>query len=110
MKRGSDDATSGLLRAVQASFAMPVAIEEVRCRAWASATFVGARHELSLRIEGEQADEAASSFVAGLNTAEFPLKGHIVADMHLASQERGTACGGEGFVRLRIEALTVEDG
>jgi hypothetical protein len=30
--------------------------------------------------------------------------------MHLASQERGTACGGEAFVRLRIEALTVEDG
>jgi hypothetical protein len=109
MRSAGHDATSGLLRAVRASFAMPVALEEVRSRAWASATFMGARHELSLRVEGEQAEEAASSFVAGLGTAEFPLKGHIVADMHLASQERGTACGGEPFVRLRIEALTVED-
>jgi hypothetical protein len=109
MKAAAHDATSGLLRAVQASFAMPVALEEVRSRAWASATFVGARHELSLRLEGSKADEAAKDFVAGLAAAEFPLKGHIVADMHVTAEERGTAPGGEPYVRLRIEALTVED-
>lgn len=109
MKPVAHDATSGLLRAVQTSFPLPVTLEEVSSRAWASATFVGARHEISLRLEGDQADEAAKDFVAGLAATEFPLRGHIVADMHLAAEERGTAPDGRPFVRLRIEALTVED-
>lgn len=109
MRPAAQDATSGLLRAVQASFAIPVTLEEVRSRAWASATFVGARHELSLRLEGLEADQAAKEFVADLAAAEFPLRGHIVADMHVAAEECGTAPDGEPYVRLRIEALTVED-
>ena len=103
------DATCGLLRAIRASLAVPMTLEEVRSRAWASVTFVGARHELSLKLDGDGAAAAADQFVAGLEAAEFALRGHIVADIHLEAQQRGTGPDGAPFVRLRIEALTVED-
>ncbi len=109
MRSLSHDATSALLRAVRGSFAIPVTVEEVRSRAWASATFVGARHELRLRLEGEHAGPEASAFAAAAHAAEFALNGHIVADLHLAGEERGALPGGQPFVRLTIEALTVEE-
>lgn len=104
------DATSALLRAVRAGFAVPVAFEEVRSRAWASATFAGARHQLCLRVEGDGAGAAADSFAHGLEAAEFDLRGHILADVHLVGSEQGEDADGRPLVRLRIEALTVESG
>ena len=105
MRTIGSDATSALLRALCASFTgfTPV-FEEIRSRNWASATFVGARHELSFRICGEGAGEAAERFASTLDVAEFQLRGHILADVALVSKE---PC--EGGVRLRLEALTVED-
>ena len=81
-----------------------VTIEEVRSRAWASVTFTGARHEFCLRLDGEGAEAAADRLLAQLGSADFPMRGHIVADLALQSQERSPGC-----IRLRIEALTVED-
>jgi len=100
------DATTALLRAVRAMLesAARFVVEEVRSRSWASVTFAGARHELAFRLEGEGAEAAAARFVAGLDAAEFPLRGHIVADIALVAEERRQGCA-----RLRIEALTVED-
>jgi hypothetical protein len=107
MEALTNDATTAFLRAIRVNFATfgGFALEEIRSRSWASATFVGARHELAFRLEGEGADAAADRFLSSLGVAEFALRGHILADLALVSEER--ACG---WVRIRLEALTVEDG
>ena len=101
-----NDATGALLRALAPTLGPcgRVSVEEVRSRSWASITFSGARHDLSLRIEGEGAEAAAERFLGTLDAAEFPLDGHVLADISLVSQERRPGC-----VRLRLEALTVRD-
>lgn len=79
-------------------------LEEIRSRRWASVTFQGARHELIFRLEGEGAEEAAGRFLSGLDARSFPLRGHLVADVSLVAEERRP-----GFVRIRLDALTVEE-
>jgi hypothetical protein len=107
MQATLNDATGALLQAVRLAFAnlTGFVLEEVRSRGWASVTFAGARHELCFRLEGEGADAAADGFVKGLDPARFALPGHILADLSLVSDERRPGCA-----RIRIEALTVEDG
>ena len=101
-----NDATTAFLRSICATFAIfRTTIEEIRSRSWASATFTGARHELTFRIEGDGAAAAADLFIKNLEAAEFQLRGHILADIALVAQER---CNG-GWVRISLEALTVED-
>lgn len=75
-------------------------IEELSCRNWASVTFSGTRHRLTLRLPCE----ASAPFLDGIEEAEFSLPGHIVADIALVSCVRE---GGE--MRIALEALTVED-
>ena len=101
-----NDPTTAFLRAVRANFFGLAAfvLEEIRSRAWASVTFSGARHELAFRLEGEGAEDVAGRFLSGLSTAEFDLRGHILADIALVSEERSPGCA-----RIRLEALTVED-
>ena len=104
--RGANDAATALLRALSGRFeGLMLSIEEIRSRSWASATFIGARHELSFRVEGAGAGAAADAFLADLSTAEFVLRGHILADIALVSEERRD---GEDAVTLSLEALTVE--
>ena len=108
MTAPSCDATSALLRALSmkfVGFGANVELEEIRSRGWASVTFTGARHELVYRIEGSEAEAAAEAFLSNLDTADFRLRGHILADIALVSTERRT-----GEARFRLEALTVEDG
>jgi hypothetical protein len=69
-------------------------------RPWASATFSGARHELTLVVP-ESA--AAVAWLAGLGDHAFTLDDHLVADIALVSRE---ADG--GTLRLHLEALTIE--
>lgn len=101
-----NDAATAFLRAVQASLARfpGFVLEEIRSRAWASVTFAGCRHELSFRLEGEGAEEAAAALLAGLDAREFPMRGHLLADIAVVSQERRP-----GLARVRLEALTVEN-
>lgn len=102
-----NDATTAFLRAIRVTFdTFEVEIEELRSRSWASATFVGARHELTFRVSGEGATSAADRFIATLGAAEFDLRGHVLADLALVSEERRD---GEDAVRIQVEALTVED-
>ena len=103
-----NDATTAFLRAIRVQFVdFAFVVEEIRSRSWASATFAGARHELTFRIEGEGAGAAAAGFIAHLEAAEFELRGHVMADIALVCEER---CDGEDMVRISLEALTVEDG
>lgn len=104
-----NDATTALLRALRVNFVnltteCALHVEQIRSRPWASVTFSGARHELALRLAGPRAGEAAERLAACLDTAEFKLRGHIVADIALVTQETA-----EDGVRLRLEALTVEE-
>lgn len=103
----SVDATSALLRALRDKLACAerIGFEEIVSRSWASATFLGARHEIVLTLDGEGAGEAADSFVEGLSEKEFALRGHILADIVLVSDSRAS-----GHARIVLEALTVEDG
>jgi hypothetical protein len=107
MQASLNSAATEFLKAIQVSFvSFPrFEVEEIRSRGWASATFTGARHELRFRVEGDGADEAAERFLCDLEAAEFDLRGHIVADLALVSEERRP-----GFARIALEALTVEEG
>jgi hypothetical protein len=103
MSRGPDIATL-LARALLAGAA--AAGCELRVAAadwtrWASVTFAGARHLLTL--EGT-ASPALDAWLAALPEAEFALKDHLVAELVVD----GVARDGES-VRARLEVLTVEE-
>lgn len=68
-------------------------------RRWASATFVGACHRMALAIEGPGSD----AWIAGLDEVDLPLRGHLVADLIVATTVR-TDVGAD----IGIEVLTVE--
>jgi hypothetical protein len=109
MRTMTEDAATALLRALGgrfAGFAGLFRVDELTSRNWASVTFSGARHQVSFSLEGEGAGAAADAFVAELPDAEYALRGHILADVALAGDERSAA---GDRVKLRIEALTVED-
>jgi hypothetical protein len=100
------DPASAFLQAIRVRLA-PFAgfvVEEIRSRSWASVTFRGARHELAFRLEGEGAEESAGRFLSSLDARNFRLRGHLVADVSLVTEERRP-----GLARIRVEALTVEE-
>lgn len=67
---------------------------------WASATFIGARHHLSL----DGADDAAfTAWLASLPEVDLPMRGHLVADLEIVSVTRAA-----GRASVSVEALTVE--
>ena len=101
------DASTELLRAVRkrAGTGANLIIEDIRSRPWASATFSGARHQLAFRLDGEEAEDVADRFLADIEAAEFPLRGHVMADVAVIARDRLD----DGVMRIRIEALTVED-
>ena len=101
------DAATALLHAIRVHFVhfAGFAIEEMSSRRWASVTFRGARHELAFRLEGEGAEAEAGRFLSGLEARGFELRGHLLANLSLLAEERRP-----GWARIRLEALTVEDG
>ena len=56
-------------------------------KAWASITFAGTRHALSLLFAGEAAVEAGERFIAALPEHEFAIPGHLVADAGITEVE-----------------------
>lgn len=74
-------------------------IEELVSTPWCSATFAGARHRLSVRFEGSNANPAADSFLDGLEEREFALRGHLVADIAAVSEERSAGSVLSGWKR-----------
>ena len=96
------DATTALIDALDINF-INLTMEEIRSRSWASATFAGVRHEITFRVEGENAEAEADRFLDGLEESEFDLDGHILADISLVSRTADP-------VRISLEALTFEEG
>ena len=56
-------------------------------RAWASITFSGARHTLTLVFAGEEAVAAGEHFIAALPDHEFAIPGQLVADAAVTEVE-----------------------
>jgi len=103
MSRGPDAATQferALLASAQAADCA-VAIIEADLTRWASVTFNGMRHMLTLK---GAASPALSRWIAALPEAEFALRGHLVADLSVEAVRRE---GAEATVML--EVLTVEE-
>ena len=103
MSRGPDAATL-LERALIAGAAAAgclVTMTEADLTRWASATFTGARHMLTL---AGTRSPALERWIAGLPEAEFALKGHLVADLCVEAVRREGA-----DVRIMLEVLTVEE-
>jgi len=82
---------AGIALAVTATIAIP----------WASVTFTGARHRITLRAVPSA---SLNSWLADLPEAEFRLRGHLVAD--LAVTETIPAAD---VTEVTLELLTVED-
>lgn len=103
MSRGPDVATSlerALLARAEAA-GCAVTIPKFEVQRWASATFVGAQHSITLAA---QASPALDSWLAALPETEFALRGHLVADLTVTVIARdGDA------VSIALEVLTVEE-
>jgi hypothetical protein len=93
------EAGAALERALRVRFVKLTLVEMVS-RPWASVTFSGERHKLTIRA----AQQETQAFLEGLEEQEFDLYGHILADIALVEE----SWEGDG-VRLVLEALTVED-
>ncbi len=100
MSRGPDATTllERRLRIAAEAVGVTIAITASDATPWASATFNGARHRLTLVGEGA----AFKRWVAALPDIDLPLRGHLVADLVVRR-----AVAGESVVVL--EVLTVEE-
>lgn len=83
-------------------------------RPWASATFLGARHLVIMRIRGAGHADRATLFAEALPHAEFSISGHIVADICVDERSTGGINAGDQGqfpteTLLRLSALTIED-
>jgi hypothetical protein len=103
MSRGSDAATL-LARALLANAeaaGCPVRIAAADWTRWASVTFSGTRHLLTLEAAPSP---ALDRWLSALPEAEFGLRGHLVAELAV---ER--ICREGAAASARIEVLTVEE-
>ncbi|UYY59801.1 hypothetical protein [Sphingomonas sp. S2-65] len=103
MSRGPDSGTllGRALLAAAAAAGCPARLTGSDWSRWASATFTGARHTLTLEAPPSIQLDA---WLAALPEAEFRLRGHLVADIAVAGMERDN-----GRVLLCLEALTIEE-
>lgn len=60
-------------------------------RSWASITFSGTRHRLTLYFMGDDAVEAGEQFIAELPDHEFTLAGQLVAEATVTEAEHRMA-------------------
>lgn len=103
MSRGPDAATL-LERALMADAAragIEMMLTQTAATRWASATFIGARHRLTL---AGPASDGLTTWLGGLGEADLPLRGHLVADLAVEGWSRD-----DGGFSATIEVLTVED-
>lgn len=104
---GRRDAATLVIRALVALGDGLASLEEHRGTAWASATFSGMRHRLTLSFAGDKGVARGEWLAQILAEHEFDLPGHIVADAVVI--ERHVRREGTPALTLTIEMLTVED-
>lgn len=76
-------------------------------RGWASVTFSGARHTLSLVFTGAEAVAAGEEFIAALPEHEFTIPRQLVADAVVISAEHRLLP--EPRLAVEAELLLLED-
>lgn len=76
-------------------------------RGWASVTFSGTRHTMSLIFTGAEAVAAGEHFIAALPDHEFAIPRQLVADAGVVSAEH--ALLPEPRLAVEIELLLLED-
>jgi len=74
---------------------------------WASITFAGTRHTLSLSFSGTTAVEAGERMIAALPEHEFAIPGQLVADAQVLSVDH--AMLPEPVMRVDIELLLLDE-
>jgi hypothetical protein len=118
MRPAGHHVAAALLRAVAAAAGAsaidrqkPIMIvEEVVSTDWASATFVGATHVLSLRFEGTAgAVDAVFEALGGLAEREIPIPGHIVAELVALPGPTQNMADNMVAKSLTVNALTIID-
>lgn len=103
MSRGPDTAVL-VARAVQTMAqrqGCPVSVIANSSTRWASATFTGARHLLSLTA---QPGAALDDWLANLADDDFTLRGHLVADVAISAVTRQPDA-----VAIDLDVLTLEE-
>ena len=78
-----------------------VSLDASTLRPWASASFVGARHNFPCSVAAGDPADLRRSLAAHLERVEWRLAGHIVADVAVEIAESGRS--------LCVEMLSVED-
>jgi hypothetical protein len=81
-----------------------ILLSEVRSTDWQSLTFKGEQHCLLLDLRGPDTKAAVARLVDGIEEAEFPVGGHILADIRADRRAMD-----DGSFQVRIEALTIAD-
>lgn len=76
-------------------------------RAWASVTFAGARHRITLGFTGQDGVAGGEALIAELPDHEFTLPGQLVADATVCAVEHELLP--EPRLRVECELLLVED-
>ncbi len=79
-----------------------VIVVDAASKPWASVTFAGERHELTLLVEGDAAGTVAQRLERTIRCEEFDITGHLVADILITHKSADMEA-----VRLDIQALTV---
>lgn len=77
-------------------------------KAWASITFEGARHVVTLRFAGAEAVEGGEALVAVLPEHEFAIPGQLVADASVTEVEHSLLP--QPVMRVACELLLLVDG
>jgi hypothetical protein len=102
-------AASGLLRALLARGGVSrdrILLTDVRTTDWQSLTLVGEHHELQLRVTGPDSAIVVARISAGLEDAEFNIRGQIVADIAVIGDPM---MSDDGSTSVSIEALTIAE-
>lgn len=76
-------------------------------RAWASVTFTGARHRVSLEFTGSEAVAGGETLIAELPEHEFAIPRQLVADAAICTVEHRLLP--EPSLRVVCELLLLED-
>ncbi len=119
--------TGSLVRALIALAGGHGAVVEHAMRNWASITFSGTRHHITLAFAGDEAIAGGDTLIALAPDHEFDLPGEIVADLAICEVRHhagGWGAGGLGarengaeeattvepVLRVMLEVLTVAEG
>ena len=75
---------------------------------WASVTFAGTRHRLTLQFAGPDAVAAGERLIDALPDHEFTLPRHLVADAQVIAVDHRLSP--DPHMTVRVEILLVEEG